>query len=385
MGSALMLKQTRQEPGKRPPGPDSKPALLMSEGIMKREYLRFSNADRELIENGRKALAARGMTDGTISRVLAGEMGRKKSSISGYLRRSMKAGKLGENPNRRNWNAFSDAEKKRIARIMVNLVAAAKKNREIARALGRAMGRTMDSVLACIRRMVKAGKLGKNPNRGSRRYSAWEDKHIRKTRVALARNGKTDMEIANVLAKEMRRSAGGIAARITCMIRTGNLKKNRNSELRKLSVAEKELILRRRVELVREGKNDHQIANVLTGETRKKEGCILAYISHMVREGKLGENPHKREMRRFSVAERRLMEKRREELLMEGNTDNRIANVIGREMSRKWRCVLQYIKDKVEKGMLDDNPNKRSLPHRVLHRFKNNSPHNIIINNQKEV
>lgn len=366
MSVALRPRQAEQKESGRIA--TSKPALPMPEGLMKRMYTHFTDAGKALIVRRREERMAKGMTDGAIGASLEGEVGRSGKSIIGCIKRMVREGTLVKNPNRRNWKGFSDAEKEWLAKAAGEMAAKGKNDTQIADELARMAGRSTDSIHACMRRMVLAGKLVKNSKIGCRKYLPQEDEFIMRRREELAAKGMPDRLIVKKLAEKIKRSTGGIACRIRRKVKDGKLEKNLNGEARRLNEADKRLICRRRAELIPKGRNDHQIAHAVARRIGKNQPCIRAYIYNSVEDGELPKNPNKREMRRFGESEKAFIKRRRQQLIRGRRTDNRIAKIIAAEMgrdgvTRDWKCVLQYIKISIRKRVLRENPHKMKIRH----------------------
>jgi predicted transcriptional regulator len=121
---------------------------------------------------------------------------------------------------------------------------------------------------------------------------------------------------------------------------------------------EVERIMSRRKELISECFTDEAIGNTIAEETGKKSRLIQRLIRRLVKKGLFQRNPNRR--KDFSDKEIVTIIFRRNELMLDGLSDARIAKQIADELPQRDYDSVEYkIRHLVKTGKLGKNPNKR--------------------------
>ena len=128
---------------------------------------RFTESEIEHIKKRHKELVAEDRNNWQIIKDIAKEMGRSRGSLWAKIGGLIEEGELEDNPNRRIAAAtkrFTEPEIAYIKKKYRELVTEGRNNWQIAREIANSMNRSTNSIFDKIRRLIKKGEIGKNPN-----------------------------------------------------------------------------------------------------------------------------------------------------------------------------------------------------------------------------
>ena len=332
----------------------------------------FSEEDVALIIGRRIELEKEELNDSQIAKRIAGEMGRSAGSVRRKIRDLLGSGRLVGNTNRR--ERFSDGATELIMKRRAELEGEGFKDKQIVKKIADEIGKGARSVESKLRQLVRGGRLAGNKHKLERKAFGEEDiALIIRRRTELEREGMNDGQTAKEIAGEIGRSPISVADKIRQLVRDGRLPENANKvrnrkDLKRFSEEDVALIIRRRIELEKEGMNDDCISKKIAEEMGGIAKSIERKIRELVRDGRLGENGHKRKKKEFTDEDVALVIRRRIELEKGGMTDRQAADKICGEMKRNVGSIKQKIRALIQSGRLPENGNKEK-DRRDLKRF----------------
>ena len=339
----------------------------LTEGMQKKGTRRnFTRTEVAHIKKRYRKLTAEGRNNWQISKEIADSMGRTAGCVENKIRKLIRRGELGENPNQRKAavaRRFTEPEIAYIKKRYGELAAEGMKNSEISKEIADSMGRTAGTIKCKIRNLIRKGELGQNPNQIRPRgfLSEMSDdefvayvKDIAEKRGITTRRGfrKSDSNIIRVLYER------GLTERVLGR----SLRKK--SERKEFTAAEIRHIKKRYRELVSEGRNNMEIARGIGNEMGRKASSINCRIIHLIREGELGKNPNAAVARRFTESEIAYIKKRYGELVTEGRNNWQIAREIANSMNRSTNSIFDKIRRLIKKGEIGKNPNQKEMRER---------------------
>ena len=125
---------------------------------------RFTESEIAYIKKRYRELVSEGRNNMEIARGIADEMGRKVGGIEAKIKKLIREGNLAENPNAAVARRFTESEIAYIKKRYGELVTEGRNNWQIAREIANSMNRSTNSIFDKIRRLIKRGEIGKNPN-----------------------------------------------------------------------------------------------------------------------------------------------------------------------------------------------------------------------------
>jgi hypothetical protein len=227
-------------------------------------------------------LAANGNTDWRIANLVAADHEMSVRTVEGRISRLRKAGKIGENPNKRRRNVTgTDFLVSARAAFMANGLC----DGAIAGVLSEATGRPVDSLKTSISQLVGKGMLEPNPN-NQKELGADEFRWIARRRRELRTLKLKDTSIARIMAVESEdRNASALRRIFWENIQDGIFEKNENPGNRVM-----ERVILRRYELMKEGLDDQAIAARIAKEMEMKTTPVGLLIHTAVNIGGCLEN-----------------------------------------------------------------------------------------------
>ena len=204
--------------------------------------------------------------------------------------------------------------------------------------------------------------------RTRRDFTEAELAHIKKRYGELSAKSMTTWHISKEIARRMERSTTCVNYKIIQLIKQGELEENPNQKrsrpAKRFTESELDYIKKRWKELAAKGMNSWQIAREIAGSLRRNAGSVSQKITQLIEKGELDENPNRREVsatKRFTESELDYIKKRWKELAAKGMNSWQIAREIAGSLRRNAGSVSQKITQLIEKGELDENPNRREV------------------------
>ncbi len=191
----------------------------------KQEQRPYSARERERVAKTRNELACQGCTDMVASREIGKRMGRTAGSVKNQIRKLIKKGKLVENPYKRG-GKFTPENVETVIRRYEELSSLHLTDDSKARVIAKESGEwDEDEVFALIHQLRGIGLLGEDKGRENE-----EIVYIILRREELIPQGKDDKEIAEQIARELRRRTETIRLLILRTVDVGGCRENPNNE-----------------------------------------------------------------------------------------------------------------------------------------------------------
>lgn len=252
----------------------------------------YADKDLQLIICRRNELILEGYTDNGIVNILAQEMRKTFGSIFCLIRRLVREKKLFENPKKQYRKKLTNEESQFITRKRDELISEGLNDGQITRKISCEIKKGKKQIADFIYHSVSAKKIPANPNKQPK-FTKQEIEYIVCRRNELIIEGLNDSEISTKIAEKMDRTACSIATMVSRLVKKKILEKNPNNKS-KFSHEDVQYIIRRRIELEAEGKNDTNISKIISDEKSWIECSVNSKIRQFIKEGKLQENPNKR-------------------------------------------------------------------------------------------
>jgi hypothetical protein len=273
-------------------------------------------------------------------------------------RDSLKVPLVEQPMKRRKRKNFTQEEIEYIIRKRNELIAVGIADSKIAERISRAIKRSKKSVISKIIKLTKSRKLPFNPNN-----YCWTDDIVdllKQKRETLILQGYNDKKIAKELADEIGKTIAAVYTFILRSVGVGTLSENPNFVDKKgFSAAEIRLISNRRNFLLSEGKTDFSIATILSLEMKKSQVTIEKTLRKLVKDRKLPQNPNKRQGKKFTDDELKIIFQMRHRLIQEEMADRSIAKIIADSLMRSEGSVFAKIKQLVKDTKITENPHNR--------------------------
>jgi hypothetical protein len=303
-------------------------------------------------------LASMCLSDEEIARRISEETGWSIESINSTCRTLVKKGKIQKNSKRTDQKKLSEIEiETEIKRRRNALIGEGMTDRAISIIIAEDLGRRTNAVFYRILNLLRKGSIKRNTNkRVTRNYSDNDIEIIIRKRKKLISEGVADAEIARIISKVLKRSAGTVKLKIHNLIKSGKLPKNPNSP-KWWTKAEEEKLIKERNRLLLEGLKDSQIAKKFADDFGLEKHSVDHKIYLLKKQKVLGENPNKR--RNFSEQELELINRKRTEFISKGLCDNKIARELTRYVCRNNNVLYCKIRQLVKKGEFEENPHQQ--------------------------
>ena len=193
----------------------------------------FTAAEEERIVKARNRFAAKGMTDNKIAKTIAPEFRKSAPVMAQVIRRLMKNGILGENPNKKRFVLFTDTQNRDIVVRYRKLTALGLNDYQIAKKLSEETGRCIGTILEKLKSLRRSSAIIRNRNKRSiKSFGDPELKRLIRIRNELAGQGDTDGAIAKKISADFGRSEKTIASKISRLVDSGRLGKNPNKRVK---------------------------------------------------------------------------------------------------------------------------------------------------------
>ena len=247
----------------------------------------FTQTEIDYVISRRMGLEKEGMNEKWISEKIAGEIGRSAGSIRQMIGKLVHSRRLAENRNKLRW--FSEQEIDLIIRRRIEFEEEGMNDNQIGKRIAEEMGRIASSVERKIWELVCSKRLPDNQNK--QRFSGDEIALMIERRAELEREGLNDGQIAKRIAEEIDGDAESIQAKILKLAREGRITHNKNKVwTKKFSEEEVALIIRKGVELEKEGMTGWYVAERIAEEVGRSTGSVSNKIRELIKSGRLAEN-----------------------------------------------------------------------------------------------
>jgi len=255
------------------------------------------------------------------------------------------------------WKRFASGEISFIKQVWIELSARGLKDGQIKKEIAKEKGWSANSVYAVIKRLRKKKEIGENPNK-LEKFATEEIDFIKLKRTELSTLGLKDQQIAREIAKGKEWKTNSVQHIIRRLRKNKEINENSNKR-EKFKPHEISYIIKKWSELSSRGVYDSQIHIEIAKEKGWKARSIGDIIRRLRKNNEIGENPKKREVKRYGNEEISFIKQRWIDFSSRGMKDEQISRVIAKE--KGWKivsigCIIKRLRKNKE---IDENPNKQ--------------------------